>query len=67
MLRITQESGIDGIFKKALSGSELDEKESLKFKSHMLYMFGVMDAEKIECNNIIMGHLEITLIGYFKN
>lgn len=40
------ESEIDGIFKKALSGSELDEKESLKFKSHMLYMFGVMDAEK---------------------
>ena len=40
------ESEIDGIFKKALLGSDLDEKEILKFKSHMLYMFGVMDAEK---------------------
>ena len=41
-----KEKEIHSIFKKAISGTDLDEKEILKFKSHMLYIFGVMDAEK---------------------
>ena len=41
-----KEKEIHSIFQKAISGTDLDEKEILKFKSHMLYIFGVMDAEK---------------------
>ena len=41
-----KEKEIHSIFQKAISGSDIDEKEILKFKSHMLYIFGVMDAEK---------------------
>ena len=41
-----KEKEINSIFQKSISGTELEEKEILKFKSHMLYIFGVMDAEK---------------------
>ena len=34
------------IFAKARAGGELDGDEVAKFKSHMLYLFGVMDAER---------------------
>ncbi len=37
---------IDAIFAKLRRGGELDCEEILKFKSAMLYEFGVMDAEK---------------------
>jgi len=37
---------IAAIFKKVRSGSRLNESEILKFKSAMLYEFGVMDCEK---------------------
>jgi glucuronate isomerase len=37
---------IEGIFDKARSGGELSADEVVQFKSHMLYEFGVMDAEK---------------------
>ena len=40
------ESEIKFIFKKLHKGKNLDEKEILKFKSAMLYEFGVMDYEK---------------------
>ena len=40
------ESEIKNIFNKIHSGSELDKNEILKFKSAMLFQFGVMDAEK---------------------
>ena len=41
-----KEKEIHSIFQKSISGTELEEKEILKFKSHMLYIFGVMDAER---------------------
>ncbi|RCL33864.1 MAG: glucuronate isomerase, partial [Verrucomicrobia bacterium] len=40
------ERDIQNVFKKVMSGSDLVQDEVLKFKSHMLYIFGVMDAEK---------------------
>jgi len=40
------ETGIKNIFSKALAGKSLDQSEILKFKSAMLYEFGIMDHEK---------------------
>ncbi|MEE2968272.1 MAG: glucuronate isomerase, partial [Verrucomicrobiota bacterium] len=37
---------ISSIFDKARSGVQLSANEINKFKSHMLYLFGVMDAER---------------------
>ena len=39
-------SQIDGIFDKVRSGRELSADEVAQFKSHMLYEFGVMDADR---------------------
>lgn len=40
------DSEIEAIFNKIRSGTELEEIEQLKFKSVMLYYFGVLDSEK---------------------
>ncbi len=40
------QADIEAIFEKIRGGGELDEMEGLKFKSAMLYEFGIMDYEK---------------------
>ena len=51
------ESEIKSIFKKLLKGKRLDGAESLKFKSAMLYEFGVMDCERGWIQQLHLGAL----------
>jgi glucuronate isomerase len=49
------ESEIKSIFKKLRKGKHLDANETLKFKSAMLYEFGVMDYERGWVQQLHMG------------
>jgi glucuronate isomerase len=61
------DSEIKKIFDKIRSGKDLDAKEILKFKSAMMYEFGLMDGEKGWVQQLHMGALRNNNSRLFKS